>query len=64
MKNYTWKAYYTDGKWEFFYCKKNEIFDYMSVRNFAKLDRVEIVNNAYDSTKHRAVTKEQLAETI
>lgn len=64
MKNYTWTAYYTDGTTEYFYCKKSEILDYMSVRNFVKLDRVEVMNSADDKVNHRPVNKAELAKGL
>lgn len=53
MKNETFKAVYKDGTEEFFYCKKGEIENYMTVANYRKLDHIEYVNRAEDKTKHK-----------
>lgn len=65
MKNYLWKVYYTDGtEGAIYYCKKSELLDYLHVREWAKLDRVEIMNNAYDKVNHRPVSKEELTAAL
>lgn len=64
MKRHTWIAYYTDGATQYFYCAKDEILDFMSVRSFMELDRVEMVNRPDDNVKHRPLTKEDLLKSI
>lgn len=56
MKNETFTAYFTDGTKKHFYCKKNEILDYMSVNEYLKLDHIEILNRADDKVQHRPFT--------
>lgn len=53
MKDYTFKAIYKDGTEELFYCKKNEIENYMTVANYRKLCHIEYVNREDDKVAHR-----------
>lgn len=61
MKQYqTWKCNFNDGMNVCFWCKKSEILDNLTARQFVKLVSVEIINRYDDKTQHKALSKEDL----
>ncbi len=58
MKNETFIARFNDGTEKAIYCKKSELKDYMTVREFEKLVDICILNKANDNTKHKTFTLE------
>ena len=68
MKKYaqykTFVAHYSDGTEEWFYCKKEQIVEFMSAKHFAMLDHMEIINAGGDNVKHRPITKAQLEKYL
>ena len=61
MKPYqSWKLTFTDGSTIVAYCKKSEILDNITARQFIKLLSIEVINRPSDTTKHRPINKEDL----
>lgn len=56
MKNETFKIVFKDGTFVYFYCKKNEIEEEMTVAQFRKLDHIEYLNRGEDKVNHRHFT--------
>ena len=60
MKNETWKLNFADGTYLYMYCKKSELLDEMTARQYVNLISAEILNKGDDKVNHRPVTKEEL----
>lgn len=60
MRNETWKLNYSDGTSTHVYCKKNELLDHITARQYVNLISVEIMNRGDDKADHKPVSKEQL----
>lgn len=57
----TYKVNLTTGKTFFIYCKRDEILDNITGRDFVNLVSVEVFNRSCDKVNHRPILKEQLA---
>lgn len=61
MKEYTYQAINDDAsKGKIYYCKKNEIINYLTVADYRKLLFLEVVNSKSDKVKHKIITREEL----
>lgn len=56
MKNETFVVYFTDGTTKPFYCKKNEVEQYITIAEYRKLDHIEQLNRGTDKVNHRSFT--------
>ena len=56
----TWKINFEDGTCRYDYCKKSEILDNITAREFFKIVSVEMINKGDDKVSHRPLTREQL----
>ena len=58
MKYETFIARFNDGTEKSICCKKCELKDYLTIREFEKLVDIHILNRANDKTKHKPFTLE------
>ncbi len=56
----TFKVVMKDGSYVPYFCKKEELLNYMTVRHYRDCDHIEIWNRDSDKTKHRIIRKEDL----
>ena len=55
MKNETFILTLKDGHTKYIYCKKSELLDYISVNDYRNTEKIEILNRATDTTKHKII---------
>lgn len=55
MKNETFILTLKDGHKKNIYCKKSELLDYISVNDYRNTEKIEILNRAADTTKHKII---------
>ena len=47
-----------------YYGKLEEVIQYLSLKEYLEMATLEIINNAYDKTNHRPITKEQIVKML
>lgn len=61
MKTYqTYILYFTNGKTEYLFARKDEFLDYLPAKKWLLLDHAEILNRADDHVKHKPISKAQI----
>ena len=51
----TWKVYFKDGTYTYLYCKKEQILDNITARQYLNMDRAEILNRGDDTVNHKPI---------
>lgn len=56
----TFKLIFKDGTYKTYYCRKDELLDWISVRDYKNGVYVEIMNRGSDKVQHRPIKLEDL----